>query len=129
MKIVLTTAFNPGDLDPGKSYPHVYIPRTSDAPQGTNLSFDWEYGTATSSSVANVPGVGALGTAGSVTVVNWVKGTGSFTKTVTISGTAYLAITNQTPIISTDTSYNTLQRALYQYLLTNSIVAGSIANP
>lgn len=129
MKIVLTTPFNPGDLDKGNTYPHVYIPRLSDAPQGTNLSFDWEYGTATTGTVANVPGTGALGAAGTVNVVNWVKGSGSFTKTVNITGMAYLTIVNQTPLLSTDTSYNMILRQLYQYLLTNGLVAGSISNP
>lgn len=129
MKIVLTTPFNPGDLDKGATYPHVYIPRLSDAPQGTSLAFDWEYGTATTTTVANVPGTGPLGAAGTVNVVSWNKGMGSFTKTVTISGTAYLSIVNQTPLLSTDTSYNMILRQLYQYLLTNNLVAGTISNP
>jgi hypothetical protein len=128
MKIVLTTPFNPGDLDPGKSYPHVYIPRLSDAPTGTTLSFDYEYGTAVNQTVS-VPGIGALGTAGNATVYNWTKGMGSFTKTLNVSGNTYLKIVNSTPVVSTDTCYNMILRQLYQFLLDGAYVAGSISNP
>lgn len=128
MKIVLTTAFNPGDMDPGKTYPHVYIPRLSDAPTGTTLNFDWEYGTATNTTVS-VPGIGLLGAAGNVTVYDWVKGAGSFTRNLSISGTDYLKIVNATPILSTDTCYNMILRQLYQYLIDHGHVAGKISNP
>lgn len=128
MKITLTTPFNPGDLDPGKTYPHVFIPRFTDANQGTNLSFDYEYGTVTSSSV-QVPGIGLLGLPGNANVPSWSKGVGAPTRTAIISGSAYLQIAYAAPLLTTDTTYNTLMRALYNYLIKTVGIAGSITTP
>lgn len=127
MKIILSTPFNPGDLDPGKTYPHVFIPRFTDANQGTNLSFDYEYGTVTTKTVS-VPGIGLLGTPGNASVPVWTKGIGAPTRTALISGTAYLQMAYSAPLLNTDTTYNTLMRTLYNYLINTVGISGSISN-
>lgn len=128
MHINLTTAFNPGDLDPGKTYPHVVIPRIGMDIINQALTFDWEYGLLVSTPVT-VAGIGLLGASGTAYAYNWTKGIGSFTKSGMLNATPFMQAMYSSPLISTDNTLNVILRSLYQSLLTAGTVTGSIANP
>lgn len=128
MKITLKTPFNPGDLDPGKTYPHVFITSVTDYPANLFLSFTWAYGTVTTVK-QQLTGAGLLGSSGTITVSNFAQGPGGGPQTYTATGDDYLAIQNAISVINVETAYQSQMRLLYQTLLNKGLVTGTISSP
>lgn len=106
MPILLTTAYDPGDNNPGVTYPRAKILGFS-FQQGV-IGFSFGYG--------DLDG-GAPGT--------WVKGLGSPTKSFTIEGSDYDAMVAE---IATggELIYDEVARVLYEWLIANGHVAGTV---
>lgn len=106
MPILLTTAYNPGDADPGKTYPRVKIISFSLVPDDKYLDMQLEYG--------------------DVSEGNWVPGVAKrIGKQIT--GAAFDSLAGGSlPLDANELIYDGASRTLYQWLLDNNIFAGTI---
>ena len=106
MPILLTTPFNPGDLDKGHTYPLVNIVSVHILKEQEKIAIEYQFG-----SMAD--GV-------------WTPGPAAPTKQfVVITEDDYAAVVKQAAN-SGELIYEGVKRVLYQYLLDKGIVAGTI---
>jgi hypothetical protein len=121
MPILLTTPFNPGDLDPGKTYPRakIYSMKWIDQIPGeiqpavgvvSNILIELAWGDLVD---------GAPGT--------WFSGKAAPRKTFMVAGDDYTTML-QSLITPEDSGliYAGVKRVLYQYLIDKGLVAGTI---
>lgn len=96
MSILLTTPFDPGDNDPGQSYPRARLISMEVYFPGEFMSFSFEFGD----------------------VVNgkWVKGPGSQTKTINVNKAQFQTVMTGENISS----------KIEQFLISQGLVAGTI---
>lgn len=107
MPIQLSVPFNPGDLDPGKTYPQAKIKNINIDLDSKAIIISWTYG----EEINNV----------------WAVGSASKPKEVWIRGDDYNTIIMS--LISesdNDIIYEGIKRVLYQYLINNNYLTGSI---
>lgn len=117
MPILLTTAFDPGDLDPGKSYTHVKIVHLEHDVGGGSIRMICKRGYLDGGDF--VPG------AVSPTMVHQVQDQPSLEP----PGTDYTSLVSET-VVSGDVGglvYDVNAQHLYQYLLDQGAYAGTIA--
>ena len=107
MSVLLTTAFDPGDLDPGKTYPRANIVMQQIAPESEQIVVNYQFGDMVEDA--------------------WVKGAASPDKVVRITGADYTALVASAA--NSQESYKIYagaKRVLYQYLIDKGILAGTI---
>lgn len=105
MPIQLTTPFNPGDLDPGKTYPIVKILDHTVDSRGGLITIHTAYGYL-------VDGV-------------WQQGIMSRVETTQISGQDYLDMGAEVPD-GIKSRHDDTADALYQYLLDKGVYTGTV---
>jgi len=100
MPIALTTAYNPGDNDPNKTYPQAKI---------ISYNIDIIY-----------KSIHVLCQYGNTVDSVWVRGAGAPDKGFSIVGQAFLDIIAELPEEG-ETVYETVSRVLYEYLLDEDV--------
>jgi hypothetical protein len=107
MPVLLTTAFDPGDLDVGNTYPRAIIILQQIQPELRQIMVAYQFGNM-------VEGA-------------WVKGMVSPDKTVTITGEDYDALVAEAAIEDEDYNiYAGAKRILYEYLIDKGYIVGAI---
>lgn len=107
MPVLLTTPFNPGDLDPGKTYPRAQIVEQRIRPEEKRISVSWEYGT--------------------VVETAWVPGDKSPSRTVDFTGADYDALILEDAIEDEDyLIYAGAKRVLYALLISKGYLVGVV---
>ena len=107
MPVLLTTAWNPGDADPAKTYPRAQISSLTVKPKDKAIHIVIEFGDV----VAN----------------EWVRGDASPQKGYLVSGTDYdtmIAATTETG--DNDVIYAAAKRVAYEWLIAEGHLAGTI---
>lgn len=105
MPIQLTTPYDPGDADPGVTYPRVIIFELVAHPTISEIELSCHYGTGTSTA--------------------WVDGVAD-PVVVHIRGTDYTTIIQALPLSGSERLYDGVSRVHYQYLLDNGHFSGTI---
>jgi hypothetical protein len=113
MSVILQTAFNPGDADPGHTYPKAnivfYSIRPEVSPQGEE------------------PGMLVHFNFGNIVNGSWVKGLASPDRVVSIVGVDYTGILAEETTVGEDHKiYAGAKRVLYQYLIDKGHLLGTI---
>jgi len=109
MPVLLTTPWNPGDRDPGHTYPRAQITYLAITPEGANRSIvvSFEYGDM----------VNAV----------WVRGAGTTAVEYRISEGDYDAmIAEEIEEGDNDLIYKGAKRAVYEWLIAEGFLAGTI---
>lgn len=106
MPILLTTPYDPGDNNPGVTYPRAKI--TGFSHSNGVIGFGVTYGDL----VDGVPGT-------------WERGTGSPAKSFTIEGADYSAMVAEVATAG-EKIYDEVARVLYEWLISEGHFAGSI---
>jgi len=113
MSFNLTTAFDPGDLDPGHTYPKANIMFQSIRPEvGPN---------------GEPVGVFVQYAFGSVVEGSFVKGVASPTRSAFITGTDYDTLVDEAALEAESYKiYSGGKRVLYEYLVDKGLLAGTV---
>jgi len=110
MPITLTTAANPGDNDPGKTYPKAKIVHFSVNLLQNQITFELGYGDVVDGS--------------------WVIGNGVRGKNFTINSDDYATMIAESALQTDGASgyeiYSGAKRVLYQWLIDNEHISGTI---
>lgn len=106
MPILLTNPFNPGDNNPGVTYPHAKIISQYHNSLYYYIRIELQFGTD--------DGYG-----------NWQKGSGTPDRAYEISGQDYIDIALQAPV-GQETLFSGIHRICYQFLIDKGYVAGTI---
>ena len=114
MKLILTTPYNSGMNDPGKTYPELYVTTMTDNRLAGNFTFIFEAG---SFQDVTEKSFDADGNVIDVTRSVWVKGPGMLSQTATVSGDDYQDAITSPPLEPTDTAYESIIRLLYMKLV------------
>lgn len=105
MPLLLTTAYDPGDNDPGQTYPRAKV-----------VAFDWQDDRITFRlEVGDEVGDPAV----------WTFGPGADAKQFILTGADYDAVVAEASLAS-ELIYVGVKRVLYQWLIDNGHVAGTI---
>lgn len=113
MKLVLKTPYNPGQNDPGATYPELFITQLTDNRGTGNFQFIFEAGQFVTSDDSVTP--------------MWQKGPGMLSQIAQVSGDDYTDAIAAPTIIDTDTPYKAIYRILYSTLIDKGF-AGEIVD-
>jgi len=108
MPVLLTTPFNPGDMDPGQTYPRANIIFQSIRPEDEVITVQYEFGDVTSG-------------------LDWIRGSASPVRTVDFSGEDYEYLIDEAAEEEEDFKiYVGAKRVLYEKLMDKGLLDGDI---
>lgn len=110
--ILLTTPYNPGDLDPGQSYTHAMVTEFRADILRKQFRVEVQFGTVSGSPAVFFPGK-------SDRILHVIK------DTPRTGGTEYTDLIALTPVAGT-TTYQSVAAHLYGYLITKGFYAGTV---
>ena len=102
MYLKLTNPYNPGQNDPGQTYPCLYITQLTDSRPSSSFQFIYEAGNFVKMEDGTV---------------TWVRGPGMLSQIATVDGQDYIDATKAGDIQSSDSAYQSIYRILYTKLI------------